>query len=175
MVGRSNSEWGSSQVRISGSDVVNVPLRRFGAVLCAAVFGAVVLAGCGDSSPSDDAKSDTPAAQDAKADQKASGGGVATGEKGGSGAELPDGFPYSIPLPLFTEAKPIASGDNGMWVFMLILKNSTDDPVADYAAQLTDAGYDVTEGASMEARGQGMFIAFHSSMKNTLTVSVIED
>jgi len=142
------------------------PWRRIGALVGAVALSATLLSGCGDdSSPEGNTTGRS-------ADQKADG-------TKASRPALPEHFPEEVPLPEFTSASKIGgqSGpdvDSPWWSVLLMLEEPTTTPVEDYAAQLTSAGYTVTTDTyATEAVGADWEISFHSSMENTLTVSVI--
>ena len=144
----------------------DISLRKFGALLGAVALSAALLAACGDGS-SDGDTTGTSSKQESGDNTKSSGDG------------LPEDFPDDVPLPEFDSAKKIG-GDSGpdidhdWWSVMFMLKNSTDTPVEDYAAQLSNAGYTVsTDSGTTEAIGPKWEISFHSSMDNSLTVGVM--
>lgn len=146
----------------------NVSLRKIGALLGAIALSTAMLSGCsGKSSTDDNNTTATSSAQESGDSTKASGDG------------LPEDFPEDVPLPEFTSAKKIG-GESGpdvntdWWSIMVMLKSTTETPVEDYAAQLSDVGYTVsTDSGTTEAVGPNWEISFHSSMENTLTVGVM--
>lgn len=58
-----------------------------------------------------------------------------------------------------------------------MVTEATETPVEDCAALLTDSGYNVEDsaGRSREVENDRWYIAFHSSLENTITVSVVEN
>lgn len=141
------------------------PVRRAVALLCAALLSLAVLTGCGSDSE-DSSTAGSSSDQQSEPDTKS------------PTADLPDGFPADVPLPDYSSANklPSASGPLDTWAVMLDLSTPTETPVEDYAAQLEDAGYTLKEGlgGSMTAGGPSWDIVFHSSMKNTLSVTVMD-
>lgn len=140
-----------------------------------AVLGisALFLTGC-SGEPAPDSAAETSSVQETDNTSKVSGD-----SKKQSGDGLPEDFPQDVPVPEFTSVKKIG-GESGpdvnsdWWSIKVMLKGSTQTPVEDYAAQLSDAGYTVsTDSGTTVAVGPNWEISFHSSMEGTLTVGVI--
>lgn len=149
-----------------GTARTNTPARKTAALLGVAALSIALVSGCGGGSSGDGDTAEASSGQ----------GGDSTRA---SGEGLPEGFPSDVPLPDFTSAKKIGgeSGpdiDSPWWSLVVMLENPTDNPVEDYAAQLSDAGYTLsTASGTTEAEGPDWEISFHSSMDNTLTVAVM--
>lgn len=97
---------------------------------------AFALTACGGSD--DESDQGTPAQSSSNGDGTGSG---SAGSQGG--ADLPEGFPDGVPLP---EHDKISSGSKlseTTWRLLLVVDPDDDAAAENYAAALTDAGFEV--------------------------------
>ena len=144
--------------------------------LGAAIAVAMLLGGTAACSSDADSKSaeKSSSATESKSDST-------TESESGSDQGRPDGFPDDIPLPEFEEVKTITSPDSPddyeFWSMVVVIDSTTQESgeslIADYTAQLEDAGYEMTEtGSSNEAENEKWEISFRSNLGGTLTIDV---
>jgi hypothetical protein len=155
-------------------------LARTGALICATLFGGVLLSGCSGGSSAESGAEDPVATGDdstSTVTQEASGQ-EPDEVSDASADDLPDGFPDDVPLPGYSSAKELGTPSGPLEAWSVLLKTSprTETPVEDYAALLEDEGYTVESGPgeSMDAEGSDWDVTFHSSLSGTVSITVME-
>lgn len=97
----------------------------------------------------------------------------------GSTEGRPDGFPDDVPLPEFEDVSVIQSATDdspGSWSLVLTidptLKETSEDLMAAYGAQLEEAGFELDDPTSnnVEAVNDKWTVFYHSAMDGTLTI-----
>lgn len=158
-------------MKTTSTAATDLSLRKVGALLGAVALSITLLSSCSSEAPAEENTAEESSVQEPDDNKEA--------DDEVSDDVLPEDFPEDVPLPEFTSTKKIGgeSGpdvDSDWWSIMVMLKNPTETPVEDYAAQLSDAGYTVsTDSGTTEAIGPEWEISFHSSLENTLTVGVL--